>query len=92
MVAGINFNVYVYAQNVLITKNVTNVYFATGNGYEDGFLLSSDGQAVVQTLGTRFEDLYRVINLDNRQHNWRLNGFDLFGTPRQIRFGIKAEI
>ncbi|MDI6767690.1 MAG: TonB-dependent receptor [Bacteroidota bacterium] len=92
MVAGINFNVYVYVQNVLNTESVTNVYFATGNAYEDGFLLSSDGQAVVQTLGTRFEDLYRVINLDNRQHNWRLNGFDLFGTPRQIRFGIKTEI
>jgi len=83
-------NIYVYVQNVLNTKNVTNVYYATGNAYNDGFLQSSVAQKLIAsaTYTQRFADLYQAIDLANRQANFNRNGFDLFGTPRQLRAGI----
>ncbi|MCS7228771.1 MAG: TonB-dependent receptor [Candidatus Kryptonium sp.] len=88
---NVDFNFYAYVQNLFNTRNVINVYYATGNAYDDGFLTTEDGQRVVNTIGQRFADLYRVINLQNRQHNIILNGFDLFGSPRQIRVGVLVE-
>ena len=87
---GVDFNFYVYVQNVFNTKNVINVYYATGNAYDDGFLRTSDARRLLtqERFGPRFFDLYRVINLQNRQHNLVMNGFDLFGTPRQLRVGV----
>jgi hypothetical protein len=83
-------NIYVYVQNVLNTKNVTNVYYATGNAYNDGFLQSAIAQKLIAsaTYTQRFADLYQTIDLANRQANFNRNGFDLFGTPRQLRAGI----
>lgn len=91
-IANVDLNFYVYIQNLLNTKNVTNVYYATGNAFDDGFLTNPENQSIIRNLGSRYVDLYRVINLENRQHNTRLNGFDLFGTPRQIRLGLRLEI
>jgi len=82
-------NFYVYVQNLLNTKNVINVYPSTGNAYDDGFLESATAQKLSATLyGTRFVDLYKAINLTNRQAQLFATGNDLFGTPRQIRAGI----
>jgi outer membrane receptor protein involved in Fe transport len=92
---GLDLNFYVYVQNVFNTKNVINVYYATGNAYDDGFLASEDAQRLLaqeEQFGPRFFDLYRIINLQNRQHNLVMNGFDLFGTPRQIRVGLLVEM
>ncbi|MCX7985135.1 MAG: TonB-dependent receptor [Bacteroidetes bacterium] len=86
-------NVYVYVQNLLNTKNVINVYYRTGNAYDDGWL--SDPVAsgkTVQTFGQTYVDLYRVINLENNQHQLRQNGFVNFGSPRQIRVGARVEL
>ncbi|MEE9168100.1 MAG: TonB-dependent receptor [Candidatus Neomarinimicrobiota bacterium] len=91
-IGGIDLNFYVYVQNLINKKNVINIYYATGNAFDDGFLSSVDGQQIVQSAGERFADLYQVINMENRQHNWRQNGFDLFGTPRQVRFGVSLEL
>ncbi|MFQ6674895.1 MAG: TonB-dependent receptor domain-containing protein [Fidelibacterota bacterium] len=91
-VAGLDLNAYVYVQNVFNSRNVTNVYYATGNAYDDGFLTSKDGLDVIESRGEKFGDLYRVVNLENRQHNWLRNGFDLFDTPRQVRFGLRLEL
>lgn len=86
-------NVYVYVQNLLNTKNVINVYYRTGNAYDDGWL--SDPVAsgtTVATYGQTYVDLYKVINLENNQHQFRQNGFVNFGSPRQIRIGAKLEL
>jgi len=90
--SNIDLNLYIYVQNLLNTKNVMNVYYATGNAFDDGFLTNPENQSIIRNLGNRFVDLYRVINLENRQHNTRLNGFDLFGTPRQLRLGLRLEL
>ncbi len=85
-----DFDFYVYVQNLLETKNVVNVYYTTGNAYNDGFLQSSDAQKIMQQTAytQRFADLYSAINLGNRQNTLLLNVNDLFGAPRQLRAGV----
>lgn len=84
------FNFYVYVQNLLNTKNVLNVYDKTGNAYNDGFLDSPDGQQIIAgaRYTERFADLYRALNYNNRQAAFNVYGYDLFGAPRQFRFGV----
>ncbi len=86
-------NIYVYVQNLLNTKNVTNVYYRTGNAYEDGWLSDPTASGgTVETYGQTYVDLYKIINLENNQHQFRQNGFVNFGSPRQIRVGAKLEL
>lgn len=85
-------NLYVYVQNLLNTKNVLNVYGRTGNAYDDGFLSNPDLSAnIVRDRGQGYVDMYKAINLGNRQHYALTQGGDLFGSPRQIRFGMRFE-
>jgi outer membrane receptor protein involved in Fe transport len=86
-----DFNIYLIVLNLLNTKNVNNVYLATGNAYNDGFLQTSDAQSIIKNsnYGERFADLYKSLNLTNRQNTLAGNGgLDLFSNPRQIRLGI----
>ncbi|MCD6116401.1 TonB-dependent receptor [bacterium] len=83
-------NVYVYAQNVLNTKNVINVYPRTGSDV-DGFLndpnLSS--KVIASQGGAGYAYMYHLFNDLNRLHYWgQFNGSDLWSTPRRIRAGI----
>lgn len=89
-IANYDFNFYVYVQNVLNTKNVINVYEKTGNAYDDAFLSSSDAQSIISKprYTQRFVDLYRALNLGNRQAAEFQKGLDMFGTPRQLRAGV----
>lgn len=91
-IADLDFNFYVYVSNLLDTKNVTNVYQKTGNAYDDGFLQSPSGEDIIagERYTERFADLYRSLNLGNRQSAQFNYGYDLFSTPRQIRLGVKA--
>jgi len=86
----VNFNVYLYVENLLNTRNVINVYDHTGNGYDDGFLNSPAAEGVISgaRFTERFVDLYNAINLENRQHYLRQKGYDIFDSPRQLRFGV----
>jgi hypothetical protein len=89
---GLDLTFYSYVQNLLNSKNVINVYERTGNAYTDGFLSDpSLSGSNVQDLGPRFVEMYRAINLTNRQHLWALENKDVFGTPREIRFGVRIE-
>lgn len=91
----VNLNVYVYVQNLFNTKNVTNVYYRTGNAYDDGWLSDpvASGKTVANpAYGTTYEQLYQVINLQNNQNQLRTNGFVNFGAPRQLRVGAKLEL
>lgn len=84
---------YVYIQNLLNTKNVINVYKRTGNAEDDGFLTNPElSKEIVAGQGPRYVELYRAINLENGQHYRRVTGNDLWGSPRQIRFGMKLEM
>lgn len=87
-------NVYIYVQNLLNTENVVNVYGRTGNADDDGFLTNPDLSGAVITApgrGDAYVQMYRDANLADRQHYWRNQGGDLFGTPRQIRFGVRLD-
>lgn len=83
-------NFYVYVQNVFDTKNVINVYDKTGNAYDDAFLASPDAQTIIAKARytQRFADLYSALNLGNREAALTLKGYDMFGTPRQLRAGF----
>ncbi len=91
-ISGVGLNIYLYVQNLLNTQNVINVYYATGNAYDDGWLNTASGQAAVQSHGQTYADLWQVVNIENNQAQYRLNGFVNFGTPRQIRLGARVEL
>lgn len=88
----IDLNIYVYVQNLLNTQNVINVYYRTGNAYDDGWL--SNPTASSNTLaqyGAMYQQLYEVMNLQDNQNQIRTNGYSNFGLPRQVRVGAKIE-
>ncbi len=82
-----------YVQNLLNTKNVINVYRRSGNAFDDGFLSNPDlSGPIVASNGQGYVDLYRAINLVNGRHYRNTTGNNLYGTPRQIRFGMRLEL
>jgi outer membrane receptor protein involved in Fe transport len=78
-----NFNFYVLVTNLLDTRNVINVYRATGNPDDDGFINSADGQQLTasQVDQQAFIDQYgiRVLNPDN------------YSLPRRARIGVRFD-
>ncbi len=87
-------NFYIYVENLLNTKNVINVFGRTGNADDDGFLTNADLSGSIINKpdnGPAYVQMYRDANLGLRQNYWRNQGGDLFGTPRQIRFGLRLE-
>jgi hypothetical protein len=78
---------YAYAQNILNKKNVNHVHWKTGNTVDDG---SSDflDHSRDENWFDDFYTLYELINLDHRQQYRTAEGGDLFGRPREIRFGV----
>jgi len=86
----VDFQFYVYVNNVFNTKNVTNVYQKTGNAENDGFLQSESGLQVISNprFTERYADLYRALNYTNRQAAQAVYGYDLYSAPRTIRVGI----
>ncbi|MBI1803723.1 MAG: TonB-dependent receptor [Ignavibacteriae bacterium] len=91
-IGSFDLNVYLYAQNLLNTKNVINVYSRTGNAYDDGFLGNPDlSENIVRDRGQQYVEMYKAINLANRQHYELTQGGDLFGPPRQVRLGFRIE-
>jgi hypothetical protein len=88
----VDLNIYAYVQNILNTQNVVNVYYRTGNAYDDGWLSDpvASGKSVA-AYGQRYVALYQVMNLQDNQNQILTNGFSNFGMPRQIRVGAKIE-
>lgn len=90
-VANTNVKVYATITNLLNTKHIVNVYNRTGDAYDDGFLddpaLSS---LIIEGRGPEYVEMYRKINLANRNHWLYDHGFDLFGVPREIKTGIQV--
>ncbi len=80
-------NIYLWVINVLNTKNVVNVFNVSGDAYDDGWLSSPQGSSQVESLrnaygdeqAQRYIDLYKAMTYSAGN----------FGTPRQIRLGIR---
>ncbi|MFH1118819.1 MAG: TonB-dependent receptor [Bacteroidota bacterium] len=73
-------NIYLQVLNILNSKNIMNVYSATGNPDDDGYLAASEYQNLIQTQldPQAFRDLYTI----------RVNSPGNYSSPRQIRLGI----
>jgi hypothetical protein len=90
-VGGINMSAYLLATNLFNTQHILNVYNRSGDAYNDGFLTDPElSSVIVANEGPVYEEMYRSINLDHRQH-WLVDQvFDIFGTPRQVKVGLKV--
>lgn len=73
-------NVYLQVLNVLNTKNIMNVYAATGNPDDDGYLAAAEYQSTIegQVDVQSYRDLYSIAV--NSPYN--------YSSPRMIRIGI----
>lgn len=85
----LDFNIYLWVINILNTKNVTDVFIQTGTT-NNGYLTSDEGAGIVQSyretygeaVAQKYIDVYNTVNNDNA---------NIYGTPRQIRLGLKLE-
>lgn len=78
-----NLNVYLLVRNLFNTINILNVYRATGNVNDDGYLNAAEFQNAISTQNN--EDTFRyyyAMKADNPYN---------YGIPRQIRLGIKLD-
>ncbi|MBI3004230.1 MAG: TonB-dependent receptor [Ignavibacteriales bacterium] len=84
---------YVNILNTLNTKQVLYVYPGTGTAYDDGWLTTPLASGYKDI--SNYQAFYKAINLDN-QWAWDNAGRgptgSMFGTPRQIRFGVRLEM
>lgn len=82
---------FIYVQNAFNRKNVKNVYFRTGVTSTDGSFEIYPGirDVFLTNLGEEFFILYDLVNIGHRQHYEVRQGGDLFGRPREIRFGLQ---
>ncbi|MBL7904648.1 MAG: carboxypeptidase-like regulatory domain-containing protein [Bacteroidales bacterium] len=73
-------NIYIQVLNILDAKNILNVYSATGNPDDDGYLAAAEYQNLINTQldPQSFRDLYSL----------RINSPGNYSSPRQIRLGI----
>jgi hypothetical protein len=78
-----NLNVYMQVLNVLNTKNIINVYHATGNPEDDGYLASPEAQNEInsQVNPYSFIDLYSI----------KVNSPGNYSIPRRIRLGVQFD-
>ena len=75
-----NLNIYFSINNVLNTKNVMNVYPATGNPDDDGYLAAPEWQREInEKLDPQaYRDMYAIF-IDRPWH---------YSSPRTIHFGL----
>jgi hypothetical protein len=86
---GVGVTIFAYVSNLFDTKNVINVYSRTGNAYDDGFLSNPElSQQIVSSNGQTYVDLYRNVNLENRQHYRNDFGLDTFSEPQIVKMGV----
>lgn len=73
-------NIYLQVLNILDAKNIMNVYSATGNPDDDGYLAAAEYQNQIndQLDPQAFRDLYSI----------RVNSPYNYSSPRQIRLGL----
>ena len=86
-----NVKVYATITNLLNTQHIINVYNRTGDAYDDGFLNDPDlSSLIIEGRGPEYVEMYRKINLANRNHWLNDHSFDLFGIPREFKTGIQV--
>lgn len=88
---------YIYVINLLDTRNILNVFPATGSPTDDGVIYNPEsGGKAAQAFGPRYVDMYRAYNIDYSNPGvnspvYFLQSPQFYGPPRQIRFGLRLE-
>ncbi len=91
-VGGVLLDAYLLVDNLFNRRNIINVYNRTGDAYDDGFLTTPAlSEKLLASNSPVYEELYRAVNLDHREHMIADTGLDLFAPPRQIKFGIEVK-
>ncbi len=76
---GSELDVYLWINNVLNTKNVANIYSATGLPDNDGYFSTLQGDSYLAQNGEKGKQMYQyLVDTENN-----------YGTPRVIRLGAK---
>ena len=78
-----NLNVYLLVRNLFNTVNILNVYRATGNVDDDGYLNAAEFQNAISTQNNEETFRYYYAMKANNPYN--------YGIPRQIRLGVKLD-
>ncbi len=80
---NVNMNIYLLVNNVFNTNNIVNVYRATGNPNDDGYLNAAVAQTSIQSQldEQAFREMYAL----------KVNNFYNYGIPRTIRLGVKLD-
>ncbi len=78
-----NLNVYLQVNNLLNTQNILNVYRATGNADDDGYLNAAEHQASIEQQNN--EAAFRYY------YGLKLNNPGNFSLPRTIRLGVRLD-
>ncbi|HXG01542.1 MAG TPA: TonB-dependent receptor [Bacteroidota bacterium] len=89
-IGSVGIEVYALALNLFNTKNILNVYPTTGSAEDDGWLSSDNGHFF--DSNPMYAEFYRTINLRNRWAYMSVTGNDIYGSPRQVRFGLAVRI
>ena len=76
-------NVYVRVTNLLNQFNILNVYRATGNWDDDGYLAAASSQSSIQNQ--IYEQAFRDYYMMKIQNPFNIS------SPRTIRLGIKFD-
>ncbi len=88
-IGPLNVNFYIWVINLLNTDNVEAVYATTGSWTSNGYLASEQGQKQIanyRQYGEVFADLYKDFYYQNNLMN-----AGVYGTPRQIRLGMRID-
>ena len=84
---GLDFRVI----NLFDIVNEINVFPTSGSTGTDGRISSGNFDNYIEIYGEDFTRLYEIINHDYYEEYKSATGFNLFGPPRQIFFGITLE-
>lgn len=89
----LNVDLYIHVLNLFDTKHVINVYPMTRNAKDDGWLYNiyNYGYTTWFRDVPQYVEFYKAINNKNRWAYQQATGKDLYGTPRQIRVGVRLE-
>jgi hypothetical protein len=78
---GASLNLYLQVLNLFNTMNVLNVYSATGNANDDGYLAADEWQSNINDKldSQAYRNMYMM----------RINSPFNYSAPRQIRLGVE---
>jgi len=81
---GLNFNVFLRAENLFNTRNIVNVFNVSGSAESDGYLVASNGLDQLAQI----EDIGRSVDSFISTYNWRVAQPGNYTRPRRLYIGL----